>query len=184
MIHFLQSRLTCLCGALLCGTLASGCTAGDSEPFVIEDVRRGESAKTSTDSAVSSRLGFEHRAPSLEEIAQAETAAPVGAGLRWDKPDGWQLGPGKAMRLVTFYPEGGEGAEVYLTALPGHGGGMGANLNRWRGQMKQTPLSPDDIAALPRHEVLGQKAPLLEMEGSFQGMSGGKVDGARFLGLV
>jgi hypothetical protein len=53
--------------------------------------------------------------------------------------------------------------------LPGGGGGIAANLNRWRGQMGQSPLSADDIAALPRVMMLGVEAVKVRIDGSFRG---------------
>ena len=106
------------------------------------------------------------------------------AELEWDAPEGWEQGPSSPMRLVTFRIPGVENAECYLSSLRGAGGGVEANLNRWRQQVGQPPMTPDEFAALPRIAVLGQEAPLLRVEGDFTGVDNVTHTGQMVLGVV
>jgi hypothetical protein len=80
--------------------------------------------------------------------------------LAWDAPVGWTEIPGTGMRHVTF--RFGTGGECYILFLPGGGGGVARNINRWRRQMNQPPLDAAAIAALPHTPILGAKSPVLE----------------------
>jgi len=62
--------------------------------------------------------------------------------------------------------------ECYVTVLPGAAGGMLQNINRWRAQVSQPPLSEADLAALERVPMLGTEAPFMVAEGTFSGMRG------------
>ena len=100
----------------------------------------------------------------------------------WTVPAGWKLGTGSSMRLVTLDVPGG--AQCWITALPGESGGLASNLNRWRKEMGQAPLSDGEIAALPRVPVLGVDSPFLDLTGEYQGMGGPKnLKEARLLAL-
>jgi hypothetical protein len=59
-----------------------------------------------------------------------------------------------------------------------------ANVNLWRDQMGQPPMSEADVARLPVIEVLGRAAPLVEIEGSFTGKQGGRIEKAALLGTI
>jgi hypothetical protein len=108
--------------------------------------------------------------------------------LRWDVPDGWKLASGSSMRIVTLKVaakvEGQPGAECWVIALGGSGGGIIGNINRWRGEMQKPPLSAQDVDRLPRIPVLGEQAPLLEEGGSYQGMGGPKLEKGMLFGVV
>ncbi len=87
------------------------------------------------------------------------------SALAWTAPEGWTQGPRKPMRLVTFLPKGADGAECYVVVLKGTGGGLSANVNRWRDELGQAPLSDAAIAKLPIVQVLGRPARLVEIDG-------------------
>jgi hypothetical protein len=118
-----------------------------------------------------------------------EPAVPQGNPLTWVTPPGWQeVAPGSAagsMRLIDMrIGEKGEG-ECYLSAIPGNAGGLDANVNRWRGQMGQTPLTPDELGRLPKKTFLGRDAVFVEIEGDFKGMGATEAQkGYRMVGLV
>lgn len=107
----------------------------------------------------------------------------VAASFHWDAPVGWEQGPEKPMRLVTYLTQG-RSCEFRVYLLEGEGGGLEANLNRWRLQMGQTQLSADEIAALPRKTVLGRDAAYIEITGDYSGISGKATPGQMLLGLV
>lgn len=100
-------------------------------------------------------------------------------------PEGWKDVPGSQMRFINLtFGKDGKG-ECYLTRLPGAGGGLMANVNRWRKQMGADPLTAEGIAALPKRKLFGEDASLIDVTGNFGGMSGtaGKKD-YRLLGLI
>lgn len=108
--------------------------------------------------------------------------------LKWDVPDGWKLASGSSMRIVTFKVagkvEGQPGAECWVIALGGRAGGIIGNINRWRQEMQKPHLSAQDVDRLPRIQILGEQAPFLEEDGSYQGMGGPKLDKGMLFGVV
>src|SRR5256885_16004621 len=63
-------------------------------------------------------------------------------------PAGWQaVAPGE-MRVASFRVTGKDGkmADVGVVALPGMAGTDLDNVNRWRGQVSQPPVTKDDLA--------------------------------------
>lgn len=90
------------------------------------------------------------------------------------------------MRVINFsLGENGEG-ECYVARLPGAGGGLLANVNRWRAQMGVEPLTEEQVDALPTKPLFGQPARYMTVDGSFTpGM--GSTDtfpNYRLLGLI
>lgn len=111
--------------------------------------------------------------------ARETTEAPAAAvpetafdptSLKWKVPEGWTAGPAKQMRLVTFVPSAVAGAECWVSVLGGDGGGLGPNLERWCAQVGRAALTTGEVAALPRIDVLGRKALLVEIEGPSNAM--------------
>ena len=119
--------------------------------------------------------------------SQTPTAPTPGEGkgpiASYKVPDGWKEVPSSSsMRLFTF--QVGEQTELSVIVLGGNGGGMRPNLDRWRGQMGEQPLSDAEYQALTQIEVFGAKVPLLEMRGKFSdGMTGRAFDDAAFFGV-
>lgn len=96
-------------------------------------------------------------------------AAPAaGDKPTWTIPAGWQEGQ-LAQFLIAKYVITGAGdmkAEVNVSSLTGDGGGMLANINRWRGQLGQTPATEADLANLPTIDASGTKATVVEIAGT------------------
>lgn len=89
------------------------------------------------------------------------------------------------MRVANFsIGEGADAAECYVTSLAGDGGGVLANLDRWRAQMGAQPLSSAELAELARVTICGVESPVLEMSGDFAGMGGEVQTGSGLLGAV
>jgi hypothetical protein len=97
--------------------------------------------------------------------AGATADAGGGGGLAWTLPAGWRRAPDDAMRLAGFWVDEGEDLMATLTVLTGDGGGLEANVARWRRQLGLGPPSAAELAALPRIEVLGSEGYLVESEG-------------------
>lgn len=105
--------------------------------------------------------------------------------LVWDTPEGWTEKPGGMMRDVNFAigPEGE--AECYIARLPGAGGGLSANVNRWRTQMGLEPAPEEEIAALPSRTLFDRDATFVSLDGSFKGMGATEaLDDYRMIGLI
>src|SRR5690606_19513113 len=97
----------------------------------------------------------------------AASESPAPRGLIYDTPEGWTEKPGSPMRDVNFtFGEKGEG-ECYVARLPGAGGGLAANVNRWRAQMGTEPLTDEQVAALPTRSLFGQPARFVAVDGAF-----------------
>lgn len=115
----------------------------------------------------------------------AQAATGTRGRLLWDTPSGWTELPATSMRVANLLAGGDPRAECTLTELPGEAGGLAANVNRWRGQMGSGPLDAAAVAALPRVPFLGGQAALLDVTGTWSGMSGdAQGDGYRLLGLL
>ncbi len=112
--------------------------------------------------------------------------SPKPTGLVYDTPEGWTEKSGAAMRDIDFtFGEKGEG-ECYVARLPGAGGGLAANVNRWRAQMGAAPLSDEEVAALPTRPLFGQPARFVAVDGAFSpGMGSSETfPGYRLVGLI
>lgn len=117
-----------------------------------------------------------------------EAAAAGGGGALpfvWTTPEGWTQQPQAPMRDLSFaFGPNGEG-ECYLSRLPGAGGGLVANVNRWRGQMGLDPLTEAEIIALPKKPMFGLQGTFVDIAGTFSGMGGGPVrENYRMLGVI
>lgn len=77
-------------------------------------------------------------------------SAKPGAKLAYDLPAGWVEAAPSAMRIANLRAGAGEDAPVVTAStFPAAGamGEVGANLNRWRGQVGLSPLSPAELEA-------------------------------------
>jgi hypothetical protein len=103
----------------------------------------------------------------------------------WVTPEGWTQQTGLPMRDLSFtFGAEGEG-ECYLSRLPGAGGGLAPNVNRWRGQMGLDPLTDAEIAALPKRTIFGLEGTFIDISGAFSGMgSGPGKENYRMLGVI
>lgn len=127
--------------------------------------------------------------PSPGAAGPPTTGMPGGAdhgvaGYVWEIPSGWEAAAPTPMRLANLTVAGRPDMECYATVLQGPAGGVAANVNRWRAQMGQPPLDAAAIAELPRLEVLGRTATMLEVTGDFTGMSGATQKGFMLLAAV
>jgi len=76
-------------------------------------------------------------------------AAP--GDVRWTAPPGWEEQPASGFRKGSFLIRGDEGktADVSVISFPEAAGGLLANVNRWRDQLKLAPISDDAQAGTP-----------------------------------
>jgi len=103
--------------------------------------------------------------------------------FHWTAPESWIAQKTSQFRLINY--QVAENTECYLTVLPGDGGGITPNINRWRGQMGLGPLSEGGISELELKPLLGSEAYAISCDGSFGGMGAQKQrEGYRMLGLI
>ena len=108
-----------------------------------------------------------------------------GPRLVWKTPEGWTEIPSAMMRDANFtFGANGEG-ECYVSRLTGDGGGLEANVNRWRKQMGLSPATPEEVAGLPHRETLGRESVFVQLDGDYSsvGAATAKKD-QRLLGLI
>jgi len=105
--------------------------------------------------------------------------APVGrpqqAPFTAQTPAGWTA---KAGSRRVLHHAIGAGTEVYLSQL---GGDLRQTLDIWRFELQLQAMTDAEFAALPRALFLGDDAVLMDLTGSWQGMTGGKIEDARVL---
>lgn len=99
--------------------------------------------------------------------------------LEFDVPDGWSESEGSVMRLASF--DVGSASDLSVLALPGDGGGLRDNLDRWAGQLGRQPLTDAEFEALPRIPILGRLAPVYAQSGTLTDMRGVERANARLV---
>ena len=101
----------------------------------------------------------------------------------WTAPSGWKEGELTQFLVAKYVVQGNDGAmaAVNVSQLDGDGGGLLPNINRWRGQLGQPPITDDDAAKLPTIDASGAKAVVTDFTGTDM-RNGGKP--ARLVGVV
>ncbi len=115
--------------------------------------------------------------------APAQAVPPAESlSLVWAVPEGWKEVAPTSMRLANLEvpPDG----QCYVTALPGRAGGVQDNLNRWRKQMGLGPTTREELAKLPRRQILGVQGTEVTLDGTFSGMGGAPQAGSRMRGVI
>lgn len=175
-------------GAFLASALLAGCllTACGDTPFQIEEVRTGRSDEGPQPSGVTSADRFGGGA-----LAHGRTSPPPVAAsnkpptrLRWHAPSAWTVLPPRPGREVGFRIGESEDANCVLSVLNGGGGGLTANVNRWRAQMGKPALDAAAVAALESRPFLAGTARVVDVGGTYVGMGQAHVPDARLIGLI
>ena len=111
----------------------------------------------------------------VENVPAQITAAPAtqnesgNADSIWTIPPGWQSVPPSQFLLAEYSISGANGAkaEVNVAEMGGEGGGLLANVNRWRGQLGLGALSESDLPQLAQSlEVPGGTATVVDFAGT------------------
>ena len=123
----------------------------------------------------------------------ASVFAESAAGIRWTAPAGWKTEAARPMRAATYSiaPAAGDqaGAECVVNYFgPGQGGGVDANIERWRGQV----LGADGKPATPKIDkrtTRGIQITMIDASGTYTGMGGPMmaskpVPGYRLIGAI
>jgi hypothetical protein len=108
--------------------------------------------------------------PAIPGMNPASTQMPApdaGSQPTWTIPAGWQTGP-PAQFLVAKFIIAGAGdakAEVNVSSLAGDGGGLVANVNRWRAQLGEPAATEAELAKLPTIAASGGTATEVDISG-------------------
>jgi hypothetical protein len=102
-------------------------------------------------------------------MGQAGTAASSGQPKpNWEVPSGWKEIPGGQFLVAKFVLTGGANAQanVNVSMSPGDGGGLLANVNRWRAQLGLGPVAEADLASQTQSlDLADGKASLTDIAG-------------------
>jgi hypothetical protein len=156
---------------------ASACDAHDQRVEITETRKLAE-PRENTKTVAGPRQRFmpptmgSGGSPHGDMSGQGQDLGQAPTSLAFDLPAGWKQVPPTPLRALNFLVPGHDGLECYVTVLPGGGGGVTENLNRWRKQMALAPMTDAEVAGLARLKVLGVDAPYLEMDGTFSGAGG------------
>jgi hypothetical protein len=113
-------------------------------------------------------VSFAENEPPQMASAPAAPAGNKNAGFIWTLPSGWKSIPPSQFLLAEFSVSGTSGAkaEVNVAELDGEGGGLLANVNRWRGQLGLGAIGEDNLPQLAQSlDVPGGKATLVDFTG-------------------
>ena len=123
----------------------------------------------------------------------ASMLAESAAGVRWTAPAGWKTEAARPMRAATYSiaPAAGDsaGAECVVNYFgPGQGGGVDANIERWRGQVLGADGKPA-TAKIDKRTTRGIQMTLIDASGTYTGMGGPMmaskpVPGYRLIGAI
>jgi hypothetical protein len=117
-------------------------------------------------------------------MAPAAAAASSGqAKPAWEVPSAWKEIPGGQFLVAKFVLTGAANAQasVNVSMSPGDGGGVLANVNRWRGQLGLAPEAEADLSKeLQSLDLPGGKASLVDISGQ----DASKGQNARLLAVV
>jgi hypothetical protein len=99
------------------------------------------------------RIPKETPTPAISQKAAPGQGAPT--AVHWQAPTGWEEQPASGFRKGSFIVRGADGktADVSVISFPEAAGGLIANVNRWRGQLKLAPIT--DVAQAGRPIPVG-----------------------------
>src|SRR6266568_426434 len=82
---------------------------------------------------------------------QVSARGEAGAIVRWKAPSGWEEQPATGFRKGSFIVRGRDGlsADISVVSFPESAGGLLANVNRWRAQLKLAPVNDIDQSVTP-----------------------------------
>ena len=106
--------------------------------------------------------------PQMAEIPAAASGSD-NSGSIWTLPANWQPVPPAQFLVAEFTIAGANGAkaEVNVASLTGDGGGVLANVNRWRGQLGLADLAESDLPQTAQKlEVPGGGATQVDFTGT------------------
>jgi hypothetical protein len=114
-------------------------------------------------------VSFAENAPQQIADTTASSTDNENAGSIWTVPTGWQSMPPAQFLLVEYSISGIDGAkaEVNVAEMGGDGGGLLANVNRWRGQIGLGAVGENDPAQFAQAlDVPGGTATVVDLAGT------------------
>jgi len=116
-------------------------------------------------------------------VSAASVFAETAAGVRWTAPATWKAEAPRPMRAATYsipLAAGDQGiAECVVNYFgPGQGGGVEANIERWRGQVLGADGKPA-AAKIDKRTVRGIPVTLIDSSGTYTGMGGPMSGGSK-----
>jgi len=116
-------------------------------------------------------------------LGSAGLLAESAGGIRWTAPAGWKAEAPRPMRAATYSisPAAGDRgvAECVVNYFgPGQGGGVEANIERWKGQV-QGPDGKPAAATVEKRTVRGVPIVVIDSSGAYTGMGGPMVTSAK-----
>jgi hypothetical protein len=116
-------------------------------------------------------------------ISAASVLAESAAGVRWTAPATWKAEAARPMRAATYtipLATGDQGtAECVVNYFgPGQGGGVDANIERWRGQVLGADGKPAS-AKIDKRTGRGVPITVIDTTGSYTGMGGPMMGGSK-----
>jgi hypothetical protein len=112
----------------------------------------------------------------LATLSSAVLIAESAAGIRWTAPASWKAEAARPMRAATYsipLASGDQGiAECVVNYFgPGQGGGVDANIERWKGQVHGPDGKPAP-AKIDKRTVRGVAVTIIDASGTYTGMGG------------
>jgi hypothetical protein len=110
--------------------------------------------------------------PAAVPAGHPDVSGGAAPRLQWKLPPGWEEAAPGEMRAASFRVkgDGGKQADVGVFPLPGMAGTDLDNVNRWRSQVSQPPVSAEELSKLAQPvQVAGQNAQLYEQAGTNPG---------------
>jgi hypothetical protein len=129
--------------------------------------------KSLTFTAAAQPAGLPPGHPSISsgDMNAPMTSSSIASAVKpvWTVPADWQTVPPAQFLLVQYSIAGANGAtaEVNVAELDGSGGGVLANVNRWRGQIGLDPVDETGLAKLTTTmDVTGGQATFVDLTGT------------------
>jgi hypothetical protein len=116
-------------------------------------------------------------------MSAASVFAESAAGLRWTAPASWKVEAARPMRAATYtipLEAGDQGiAECVVNYFgPGQGGGVEANIERWRGQVLGADGKPA-TSKVDKRTARGVPITVIDATGTYTGMGGPMMSGSK-----
>jgi hypothetical protein len=117
-------------------------------------------------------------------VSAASVMAESAAGIRWTAPATWKAEAARPMRAATYtipLAAGDQGtAECVVNYFgPGQGGGVDANIDRWRGQVLGADGKPAATAKIDKRSGRGVPITVIDTAGTYTGMGGPMMGGSK-----
>jgi hypothetical protein len=103
-----------------------------------------------------------------------------GAPFKFDTPSGWTQIPATSTFYVLSFmaADKDKKAAINVSIMAGDGGGLAANVNRWRGQVGLNPVTAAEINALPEVQIGTAKGKLIDVAGNSAPPQSNRILGA------